>query len=229
MHPLTVAPPPAPGPGRTLGALLSRRADARPDARPYPDLGITYAELRLRARSVAAYLGSVTPPGSRVLLAYPAGEGFAVALFGCVMAGMVAVPVPLTEAVGVAQVERAAVSCAPRVLLTTPGCAYEVGCLGGVRVVVADGAHVDGESMAGLAERWRPVGVMPSSPAYLRHVPEGRGEAEFTHEDILVTLLMLARTARLGLDERHLGWLADVHGLEPGWRVLLPVYRGDGG
>jgi acyl-CoA synthetase (AMP-forming)/AMP-acid ligase II len=228
MHPLTLLPPPTPSPGRTLGALLSFRATEHPDVRPYPGLGLTYAQLHHRAGAVAARLGAVALPGSRVLLADPDRAGFAAALFGCALAGMVAVPLAATGngSGEVVRAQRAAVECATEVLLTPPSWAYELGDVGGARVVVADAYHVDGQALPRLAARWRPIGVMPGSPAYLRYVPDGPYEAEFTHEDVLVTLLLLARTARLGLDERHIGWLAGIHGLEAGWRALLPVYVG---
>jgi acyl-CoA synthetase (AMP-forming)/AMP-acid ligase II len=228
MHPLTVVPPPGFSPGRTLGALLAFRATEHPHVRPYPGLGLTYLQLHHRASAVAARLGAVTLPGSRVLLAAPGREGFATALFGCALAGMVAVPLPLTGngSGEVARTQRAAAECAPEVLLTPPSWAYELGDVGAARVVVADGDHVDGRPVPLLADGWRPIGVMPGAPAYLRYAPDGPQEAEFTHEDVLVTLLLLARTTRLGLDERHIGWLAGVHGLEAGWRALLPVYLG---
>jgi acyl-CoA synthetase (AMP-forming)/AMP-acid ligase II len=228
MHPLTVLPPPGSSPGRTLGALLAFRATEHPAARPYPGLHLTYAQLHHRAGAVAARLGAVALPGSRVLLAHPEGAGFAAALFGTVLAGMVAVPVPEAGngSGGVVRAQRAAVDCAPEVLLTPPSWAYELGDVGAVRVVVADEYHVDGEPVTRLAARWRPIGVMPGAPAYLRYAPDGPHDAEFTHEDVLVTLLLLARTARLGLDERHIEWLAGIHGLESAWRSLLPVYLG---
>lgn len=257
MQSMSVLPPAAPNPGRTLGTVLRRRAVEQPDDVAYVYVpsssratpwSLTYAQLDQRARAVAVRLGSVTAPGSRVMLAFPTGPDFAGALFGCLLAGMVAVPVevppldvrpldvpsasvPSAEAPSAGDgdaVEAAARACGPEILLTEPHRAFEwKGRLpGGVTVVESDGLSVGAEPAAWLAERWRPVGVMPRSAAYLRHVPGGGFEAAFTHTDILTTLGMLSRTSRLGLDERHLDWLAGVHGLELVWRTLLPVYEG---
>jgi len=53
---------------------------------------LTYCELERRALAIAAYLQSHLSPGERVLLLYPPGTEFPTAFFGCLCAGMVAVP-----------------------------------------------------------------------------------------------------------------------------------------
>ncbi|MCC7086765.1 MAG: aminotransferase class I/II-fold pyridoxal phosphate-dependent enzyme [Pirellulales bacterium] len=52
----------------------------------------TYAELDRRARAIAAWLQSRNLQGERALLLYPTGLDFVAAFFGCVYAGVVAVP-----------------------------------------------------------------------------------------------------------------------------------------
>ncbi|HEX3869683.1 MAG TPA: AMP-binding protein, partial [Pirellulales bacterium] len=53
---------------------------------------MTFGELDRRARQVAAWLQSHGMQGQRALLLYPAGLDFIVAFFGCLYAGVVAVP-----------------------------------------------------------------------------------------------------------------------------------------
>ena len=53
---------------------------------------LTYGELERRALAIAAHLQSHLSPGERVLLLYPPGTEFPTAFFGCLCAGMVAVP-----------------------------------------------------------------------------------------------------------------------------------------
>ncbi|GAB2838655.1 fatty acyl-AMP ligase [Streptomyces daliensis] len=55
----------------------------------------SYAQLDEEARGRAAWLRENVPPGSRVLLLHPNGLEFAAAFFGCLYAGMIAVPAPL--------------------------------------------------------------------------------------------------------------------------------------
>ncbi|MGN9787656.1 fatty acyl-AMP ligase [Nonomuraea sp. ZG12] len=58
------------------------------------DQRVTYAELDRTARRVAALLQLHADPGDRVLLLNEPGLGFVAAFFGCVYAGLIAVPAP---------------------------------------------------------------------------------------------------------------------------------------
>ena len=59
---------------------------------------ITYGELDLRARAVAALLQRRGLQQERALLLYPPGLDFIVAFFGCLYAGTIAVPSSLPSA-----------------------------------------------------------------------------------------------------------------------------------
>src|SRR5688572_26808929 len=88
----------------TLAGLLKARAAESPDREAYVFLAdgeleaerLTWGELDVRARAVAWALrqSSCPPigPGERVLLLYPPGLDFVAAFFGCLYAGVVAVP-----------------------------------------------------------------------------------------------------------------------------------------
>ena len=53
---------------------------------------LTYAALDARARAIGAALSRSVRPGGRVLLLYPPGLDFVAAFFGCLYAGVIAVP-----------------------------------------------------------------------------------------------------------------------------------------
>lgn len=85
-----------------LVTLLQRRAAAHPErlwARflssgdvDGPTVSWTWGELDQRARAVAAMLQVRCVPGDRVLLLFPPGLDFAAGWFGCLYAGLIAVP-----------------------------------------------------------------------------------------------------------------------------------------
>src|SRR5262245_44419736 len=54
----------------------------------------SYLELDRRARTIAVRLRSIEPRVRQALLVYPAGLEFIAAFWGCVYAGVTAVPVP---------------------------------------------------------------------------------------------------------------------------------------
>jgi non-ribosomal peptide synthase protein (TIGR01720 family) len=84
----------------TLVDALRARAEATPERTAFnfladleePPQSLTYGELDLRARILAARLRHLAPPGSRILILCPSGLESQVALWGCLYAGMVAVP-----------------------------------------------------------------------------------------------------------------------------------------
>lgn len=58
-----------------------------------PTGSLTFGQLHTRARAVAARLQALGARGERVVLLFPTGLGFVEALFGCLLAGAIAVPV----------------------------------------------------------------------------------------------------------------------------------------
>ncbi|MFF0612893.1 fatty acyl-AMP ligase [Nocardia tengchongensis] len=83
-----------------LPEILQRRAATEPDRTAYiflDDRGaesavITYGELHARSLAVAAELAERCAPGDRALLIFPQCPEFIVAYFGCLYAGVLAVP-----------------------------------------------------------------------------------------------------------------------------------------
>ncbi len=112
----------------SLQELLGLRAREEPDRRVYTFLQdgeaeaghLTHAELDRRARAIAAALRSACEPGDRALLLFPAGLDFIAAFFGCLYAGVAAVPAypprPRRDQPRLAAIVRDA---RPRAVLTT--------------------------------------------------------------------------------------------------------------
>ncbi|HIK19196.1 MAG TPA: AMP-binding protein [Leptolyngbyaceae cyanobacterium M33_DOE_097] len=90
---------------RTLIDLLQERTSQHPDKVAYTFLedgeressSFTYQQLDQKARAIAAYLQTQLSPGDRVLLVYPQGLEAIAALFGCLYAGVIAIPAPAPE------------------------------------------------------------------------------------------------------------------------------------
>src|SRR5262249_44607157 len=93
-------------PGHDLAAttfvdVLAHAATRHPDRPAFTYLAsgegnevvLTYGTLHRQAGQVADRLRTLAAPGERALLVYPPGLDFASAFFGCLNAGVVAVPV----------------------------------------------------------------------------------------------------------------------------------------
>src|SRR5438132_11626420 len=81
---------------------------------------ITFGELERRARAVAARLLERAAPGERALLLFPNGIDFMVAFFGCLVAGIIAVPMMLPRRQSARDSSDSIVAdCAPHLGLAT--------------------------------------------------------------------------------------------------------------
>ncbi len=85
----------------TLVEVLRWRALHQPDRLAYTflldgetqEVHLTYAQLDRRARAIASCLKSMGVYGGRALLVYPPGLEFIAGFFGCLYAGVVAIPI----------------------------------------------------------------------------------------------------------------------------------------
>ena len=84
----------------TLVDILQIRAQSQPHQTIYKflvdgeteEISLTYGELEQKAKAIAAYLQTLCSPQDRVLLLFPAGLDYITAFFGCLYAGVIAIP-----------------------------------------------------------------------------------------------------------------------------------------
>ena len=84
----------------TLVDILRYRALTQPKQTVYTflvdgesqEVSLTYGALEQRAKAIATYLQSICSPQERVLLFYPPGLDYIEAFFGCLYAGVIAIP-----------------------------------------------------------------------------------------------------------------------------------------
>src|SRR5258708_26579853 len=112
----------------TIADVLRLRAETQRDEIAYRFLAdgeeergtLTYGELYSRARRVAAELQKQTAPGQRALLLDSSEADYIVTFFGCLCAGVIAVPIyaPRLNKKGNARVESVVADAQPSVILT---------------------------------------------------------------------------------------------------------------
>jgi acyl-CoA synthetase (AMP-forming)/AMP-acid ligase II len=112
----------------SLVTLLARRAETQPDERAYIFLGdrgaeeavISFRDLHDAAQAVATRLVEIAGQGDRAALVFPPGLEFIVAFFGCLIAGVIAVPM-MTPRRSSARDSSAAIvaDCDPTIVLTS--------------------------------------------------------------------------------------------------------------
>lgn len=115
----------------TLVELLLWRVANQPDQRAYTfladhentELEISYQSLDQNARKIGAWLQSMGLAGERALLIYPPGIDYILAFFGCLYAGVIAVPAypPDPERLNrtLPRLQAIAKDCQAKIVLTT--------------------------------------------------------------------------------------------------------------
>ena len=84
----------------TLVDILRNQVESQPNQTVYnflvdgerEEISLTYGQLEQKAKAIATYLQSISSPQDRVLLLFPAGLDYITAFFGCLYAGVIAIP-----------------------------------------------------------------------------------------------------------------------------------------
>lgn len=222
----------------TIAEILSERATLRPNAVAYRFLGesersevvVNYAALAQRAHAVGAWLVAAGCAGRPVLLIFPAGIDFPVALFGTFYAGAIAVPAVSPRMSDAASPLEGIVADADAVLILTtrelaPRIAKAAERSTGMRWPRI--ATIDAIA-ASDADRWIPPRRRPG-PAILQYTsgstssPKG---VEVSDSNILHNLSLIARATGTTSASIGVSWLPHYHDMGLIGGVLLPIHSG---
>jgi amino acid adenylation domain-containing protein len=225
----------------TLVEVLRHRAQAHPDRRVYTFLAddlaetarLTYGDLDLGARALAATLEEAGARGTRALLLFPPGLDYVRAFFACLYAGVVAVPAypPAGGRAGRGQERLLAIARDARPAFALTGDASSRGDagaidlpdLGAIRWIVTD--TID----ARHADAWTPAAPDPAALAFLQYTSGSTA----TPKGVMVThanLLHNQRVIQTGCDHTEqstfVGWLPMYHDMGLIGNVLQPMFIG---
>jgi len=223
----------------TLVHLLRHRAEHQPDGRAFTylldgeidELHTTYAELDRQARTIAAWLESLGLEGERALMLYPAGMEFVAAFFGCLYAGVTAVPVnPPRRNAKLSRIESIVEDAEAKVALTTD----EV--LDRLHNVIAESPKLKALTWqatdvagAGMADDWKMPNVSSDTLAFLQYTSGSTG----TPKGVMLTqnnLMHNSALINLAFEHTRSGtgvfWLPSFHDMGLIGGILQPLYVG---
>src|SRR5436309_1129999 len=222
-----------------LISLLCRRAREEPDREIYRFLSgdgetsaITCEQLHLRARSLAALLRRHAPAGGRVLLLYLPGLEYITGFFGCLYAGLIAVP-SYPPARSVTDIRRSSVwtiatDARPAVVLTMEKILQR---LASVRDQFSRDAvwlTPDLNDTEG-SDDWLPLEQEPDALAYLQYTsgsttnPRG---VMVSHSNLIHNAEYIHRAFGLSADLTGVFWLPPYHDMGLIGGILQPVFSG---
>ncbi|WP_434300845.1 amino acid adenylation domain-containing protein [Corallococcus exiguus] len=227
--------------GGTLVELLLGRAETKPDERLYtfleedgPDAELTYRGLDARARRIAVALQESTPAGERAVLLYPPGLEYVAGFFGCLYAGVVAVPAyppdpmrlerTLPRLRAIIQDAQATVVLTTSFVLSMKEALFEFAPdLAALRWVATDELPEGGEA------GWRGTQADPESLAFLQYTSGSTGTPRgvmLSHGNLLHNLRLISGAFQVRADSAGVIWLPPYHDMGLIGGILQPLYAG---
>ena len=195
------------------------------------EVRLTYAELDLRARAIAAQLLTRGQVGERALLLFPPGLEFVEAILGCFYAGVVAVPAyPPRRNRNMKRIQAIADDAGARLVLTVSNVRQrlhhfvkEAPQLNQLEWLASD--SVD----SAMAERWQPPEIQTSSLAILQYTSGSTGTPKgvmLTHGNIMHNCSLITYAFDPGRNGIGVSWLPTYHDMGLVGGVLNPLYCG---
>lgn len=222
-----------------LVGLLRQRADVFGRQRAYTFLidgesqreHIGYEHLDVRARAIAAYLQERGLTGQRALLLYPSGPQFIAAFFGCLYAGVVAVPAyPPRRNRNLQRIQSIIADATPGVVLTTRDV------LDRVEPVMADMpdlAALDWKCTREIpdpaAQAWKDPQISPDTLAFLQYTSGSTGTPKgvmISHGNLLHNTKLISESYQAPHDAAGVTWLPLYHDMGLIGGILQPIYFG---
>src|SRR5215210_1630069 len=224
----------------SLVHLLQARAGESPDLPGYTFLGngesetarLTYAELDARARALGAWLQHTVAPGERALLLFPPGLDFVAVFFGCLYAGVTAVPAYPPGGRDVSRLRTLARDAEPRVVLTTSAILARIETQGAkTDLPPMLWQAVDGLDILdmGWQDAWRDPGAAADTTAFLQYTSGSTGDPKgvvVSHGNLLHNQEAIRTAFGQGPESVIVGWLPLYHDMGLIGNVLQPLYAG---
>ncbi|MFZ1006762.1 MAG: AMP-binding protein, partial [Candidatus Sulfotelmatobacter sp.] len=223
----------------TIVDVLRLRAETQRDQIAYRFLAdgeeergtLTYGELYRRARQIAAELQKRAAVGQRALLLDSSESDYIVTFFGCLCAGVIAVPIyaPRVNKKGNARVESVVADAQPSVVLTAGAGSPAV------RDVVAAsaGEHVKWIDTNALPvdrdELWTPPVLSGADIAFLQYTSGSTADPKgvmVSHANILHNEQMIQKAFDTKPGSVIVGWLPLYHDMGLIGNVLQPLFAG---
>jgi phthiocerol/phenolphthiocerol synthesis type-I polyketide synthase C len=182
---------------------------------------LTYKQLTEKAKAIALHLTSICQPQERVLLIYPPGLEYIQAFYGCLLAGVIAVPVyPPRKSAKHSHLQAIIKDAQPKAILTDSSLSYLENispCIYTDKIDINQGNN------------WVKPDINSETIALLQYTSGSTGNPKgviITHSNLLHNQAIIKKT--FGYNENTVGvsWLPLVHDMGLISNVLQPIYLG---
>lgn len=226
------------GPSNLVEMLL-HRARCQPDDVGFvylvdgekDQIHLTYRELDRQARAIGAWLESRNLAGQRALLLYPAGLEFIAAFFGCLYAGVIAVPVyPPRRNRSLNRIQAIADDADAKVALTTELVFNRV------MPLIDETPHLKQlvwlptcQVPAEIERKWQMPDVHGDTLAFLQYTSGSTGTPKgvvLSHSNLVHNCALIAHSFEHTRSGSGVFWLPSYHDMGLIGGILQPLYIG---
>ena len=225
---------------QTLVQLLRRRALDQPDQIGYTflldgdetkEISLSYRELDETARLIAARILTYATAGDRILLLYPSGLEYIPAFFGCLYAGVIAVPAyPPRRNRTLARLQAIATDAQATLALTTSTTLVRVSqmfasdpALRSLRWLATDDLKLE------TVAEWQEPQLKSETLAFLQYTSGSTGTPKgvmLTHENLLYNAQLVYEACEHTPAEKYMSWLPTFHDMGFMAGILQPLHGG---
>ena len=222
---------------KTLVEILRWRALHQPNQRAYTflldgendEVHLTYSELERQAQAIAARLQGMGLTAQPALLLYPPGLDFITGFFGCLYAGVVAVPsYPPRRKRPSPRLEAIVKDAQPAVVLADATIREQVkqhptNELAGLEWLVTD------QIATSASSDWQEPSISTHSLAFLQYTSGSTARPKgvmITHSNLLHNLALIQRSFEVTTYSRGVTWLPLYHDMGLIGGILEPFYVG---
>jgi acyl-CoA synthetase (AMP-forming)/AMP-acid ligase II len=223
----------------TLVELLSYRATHQADKTAFTfikdgeiEVGkLTYQELDRQARTIAASLQSIVSVGDRAILLYPSGLEFITAFFGCLYAGVIAVPAyPPRRNQNMLRLQTLMIEAKAKIALTTESPLADIQRRFRQNLEFPEPHWLATNNIADeLSQSWIEPETTGDTLAFLQYTSGSTGTPKgvmITHGNLLHNESVIAQAFGHTEDTTVVGWLPLFHDMGLIGNVLQPLYLG---
>ncbi|MCW5312701.1 AMP-binding protein [Nostoc sp. KVJ3] len=223
----------------TVVDLLHQRSLTQPDTIAFTFLEdgetqqstLTYQQLHRRSWAIASQLQALNLNGERALLLYPPGLDYLTAFFGCLYAGVVAVPAyPPRNQRKTPRISAITTDAQPSIALTTTAM------LPTLQSILAQQTNLErlkwlttDDIAPGLEDGWQQPKINPDTLAFLQYTSGSTGTPKgvmLSHGNLLHNAAMTYQIMEHSPSSKFVSWLPVYHDMGLIGGILQPLYGG---
>lgn len=221
----------------TLVDILRGRAQEKPHQQVYKYLidgeteetSLTYEQLEQKAKAIAAHLQSICSPQDRVLLLYPSSIDYITAFFGCLYAGVIAIPAyPPRPNRSLNRIHNILHNANTKIALTNTDTLNSLERQLAKTRELQDLNWITTNTInSQLAQNWQPPNISAESIAFLQYTSGSTAEpkgVKIAYKNLLHNMEAIHRCFRHSTQSKGVIWLPPYHDMGLIGGILQPLY-----